>query len=64
MKVLFEKTYHGFEHFADYFRDVHEAADSDFNPVMKTIPGEFQGKIKVVITYQDAGEQVMNADGF
>jgi len=51
-KLLFTQVYHGFEAFADYFRDVHEAVDADFNPAMKDIPGEFQGKVTVTITYE------------
>lgn len=55
-KVLWQKTYHGFEDFSDYWRDTHEAVDSDFNPEMKSIPGEFQGKVKVTIEYIPEGE--------
>ena len=52
-RTLFEKTYYGFEDFADYFRDVHEAVDADFNPLMKTVSGEFQGRVKITIEYED-----------
>lgn len=52
-KTLYNKTYHGFENFSDYFRDVHEAVDPRFNPLMKDLPGEFQGKITVILTYEE-----------
>lgn len=54
-RVVFDRTYHGFEDFADYFRDVHEAVDPDLNPRMKGIPGEFQGRIRVTVTYEGEG---------
>jgi hypothetical protein len=57
MIMLFTKTYHGFEHFYDYFRDVHEAVDPAFNPAMKGIPGEFQGKVTVTVTYEPEDEK-------
>lgn len=50
IKTIFEKTYHGFEHWYDIDRDIAEmfcyggAAD---------IPGEFLGKIHVKITYEE-----------
>jgi hypothetical protein len=56
MKTIFEKTYHGFEDMSDIFRDVEEAVDPAFNPKMKDIPGEFQGRMKVVITYDEDDE--------
>lgn len=52
MRILFDKTYHGFEDFSDYFRDVYEAVDSDFDPEMRSVPGEFRGRIRVLITYE------------
>jgi hypothetical protein len=51
-KQIWQKTYHGFEDFSDYWRDVDEAVNPDFNAVMKEIPAEFQGKITVTITYE------------
>lgn len=55
--VLFDRTYHGFESLNDYFSDVHEAVDADLNPTMKDVPGEFQGKVRVTVTYEeDEGE--------
>lgn len=56
-KVLFDRTYHGFESLNDYFCDVHEAVDADLNPAMKDVPGEFTGKVRVTVTYEeDEGE--------
>lgn len=55
-KLIWQKTYHGFEDFADYWRDVDEAVNPDFNLEMKSIPGEFLGKIKVTITYEPTEE--------
>ncbi len=46
MKTLWEKNYHGFESISDLERDVYEALDD--------VSGEFQGTIKVVITYEPA----------
>lgn len=51
---IFDKTYHGFEDFFDYWRDVDEAVDKDFNSAMGSVPGEFQGKMRVTITYEPA----------
>jgi hypothetical protein len=55
-KVVFEKTYDGFESLYDIGRDIDEAFDERFNPVIKDIPGEFQGRMKVVITYEEDDE--------
>jgi hypothetical protein len=49
---IWERTYHGYEDFSDYWRDVHEAVDPVFNPAMKQIPGEFSGRIVVTVTYE------------
>lgn len=46
--ITFTREYHGFESAADIERDVSELFD---NPGFAQIPGEFQGTIKVVITY-------------
>lgn len=52
MITIFEKTYEGCEDAIDVFRDVGECFDGRFNPVMKQIPGEFQGTMRVTITYE------------
>lgn len=52
-ETIFEKTYHGFEDCVDVYRDVSEAFDGDFNDIWKKIPGEFQGKVKVTIEYEE-----------
>lgn len=52
MITVFDKEYHGFEDAVDVFRDVSEAFDGRFNPSMKGIPGEFQGTMRVTITYE------------
>ena len=54
MIILWHKVYDGFESFSDYWRDVDEAVQPDFNPEMKKVPGEFQGKIRVTIEYEPA----------
>jgi len=55
-KVVFEKTYDGFESLSDIGRDIGEVFDERFNPMMSDIPGEFQGRMKVVITYEEDDE--------
>jgi len=52
IRTIFDKTYDGFEDIYDLGRDVHEAFDPRFNPKAAGIPGEFQGKIRVTITYE------------
>lgn len=52
-KTIFEKTYHGFEALQDYFRDMEEAVDAQMNPAMSDVPGEFTGRVKVTITYEE-----------
>jgi hypothetical protein len=51
--IFFEKEYNGFEDIYDLERDVMEALDSRFNEKAKVIPAEFQGTIKVVMTYEE-----------
>jgi hypothetical protein len=46
-KTIFLKTYHGFEAASDIERDVLECLESS------DLPGEFQGKLKVTITYEN-----------
>jgi len=53
MKTIFEKEYYGFESLYDLGRDVEECFLPDFNDAASAIPGEFQGTIKVTITYQE-----------
>jgi hypothetical protein len=58
VKVIWEKDYGGFESLYDLERDISEAFDSRFNPNMNEIDSEFQGTMKVVITYEpDEKEQ-------
>jgi hypothetical protein len=52
-KTIFNKEYHGFEAASDISRDLHEMWDERFNPAMKGISGEFQGTVKVTVTYSD-----------
>lgn len=52
--IIFHKNYEGFESLSDIDRDVAEALDSDFNPVAENIQGEFDGTVRVVITYTPA----------
>jgi hypothetical protein len=42
MTKIFEKTYDG-ESVVDVYRDVTEAFDADFNPVMQNIPQDQHG---------------------
>jgi hypothetical protein len=51
-KVLFQKSYDGFEVSSDVWRDFDEAFDRRFNPPIEQLPGEFQGKLTVTITYE------------
>jgi len=53
MAIIFEKEYHGFEDSADIVQDVQEMLDPRFNPEMESIPPEFQGTIKIVVTYEE-----------
>jgi hypothetical protein len=48
---LFVKQYEGFESSSDMFRDIREAFDKRFNPEAAKLPGEFQGTMRVTITY-------------
>jgi hypothetical protein len=50
-QVIFDKTYYGFEDFFDYSRDVGEAVDPTYNPRANVINGEWQGKVRVRVTY-------------
>lgn len=50
--TIFDKTYEGFEDIYDMSRDVHEAFNSRFNPIAERIPSEFQGRVRVTITYE------------
>lgn len=53
---VFEKEYYGFESLYDMERDVSEAIEySDVK-----IPGEFQGTIKVTITYDDSEDKTVD----
>lgn len=49
--IIFEKNYEGFESLFDIDRDISECFDENFNPNMVGISGEFQGTMKVLITY-------------
>ena len=50
--VLFQKDYVGFEALADIERDLSEALDSDSNPAAAIRQGEYQGTVRVTITYE------------
>lgn len=52
-KTIFKKEYHGFESTSDIGRDLHEMWDERFNPDIKGISGEFQGTVKITVTYSD-----------
>lgn len=54
-KIIFEKEYHGFEAIVDLEEDISDLWDARLNKAVKDIPGEFQGTVKVVITYEDEG---------
>lgn len=49
--LIFEKDYEGFESLSDIERDIIECFDPQFNEKAKDIPSEFEGTVKVVITY-------------
>lgn len=50
--VLFDRKFEGFESLQDWDRDMSEALDQDYNPAMRNMPGEFDGTVHVVITYE------------
>lgn len=50
-RKIFEK-YYCWEDLCDVERDVTEAMDPRFNPESVDIPGEFRGRIKLVMTYE------------
>lgn len=52
-REIYNREYNGFESFYDYFRDVHEAVDPDFNDKVRGIPCEFKGTFTVKITYTE-----------
>lgn len=52
-RVLFERTYYGFEDAGDLERDMSEVLDPKLNPDAKGISPEFQGRVKVVVTYEE-----------
>lgn len=53
MKTIFDETFDGFESLFDLERSISEAVDPQYNPKMEGIPAEFQGKMRVVITYEE-----------
>lgn len=53
MTTLLDKEYHGFEDAVDIERDISEMFHS---PAADNIPGEYQGTIRVVVTYTPAEE--------
>jgi hypothetical protein len=60
MITLLEKTYHGFEDFFDYFRDMQEICD--FGPGKDVLKGEFQGQVKVLVTYEKDSEDAVTGE--
>ena len=54
--TLLNKEYHGFESWADIFRDVSECFDRDFEPEAKKVPGEGRGIMTVMVTYTPSEE--------
>lgn len=56
--ILFDKKYEGFESLSDLDRDISEAFDADFNPAAAGIPGEFQGTVRVQITYTEEPKSI------
>lgn len=53
MITLMDKQYHGFEDATDIERDLSEMFVSG---KASSIPGEFQGTIRVVVTYEPSEE--------
>ncbi len=51
--MIFIKEYHGFESCYDIGRDIHEMFDPRFNPDIKGIDPEFEGTIKIEVTYHE-----------
>lgn len=48
---IFNKTYEGFEDIFDLDRDISEMWNPEMNPLVKDIPAEFQGSVKVRVQY-------------
>lgn len=51
--VIFEKEYYGFEDISDLERDMIEAFDPKYNKRAEKIPGEFEGTVKITVTYEE-----------
>lgn len=54
-KIIFNETYN-WESLCDLSRDIQECFDSRYNPLVKDLPGEFKGVIKVTLEYIPEGE--------
>lgn len=57
-RVIWQKSYNGFEDAVDLGRDIYECLDGDFNDKAKNISGEFQGVLKVTVEYFPADDEV------
>lgn len=53
VKTIFSKEYHGFEDCVDIYRDISEMFDPRLNPDSEGLCPEFQGTIKIEVTYQE-----------
>lgn len=50
-QVIFHKDYDGWESLQDWDRDMSEAIQSDMNTEAWMLNGEFEGTVRVTITY-------------
>lgn len=56
MKTIFEREYYGFEDAYDISRDIYEMFST---PEGKKIPAEWQGTIKITVTYEESDEAIL-----
>jgi len=52
-RVIFEKEYSGYESISDLERDMIECFDPKYNKEARHIPGEFEGNVRVKVTYEE-----------
>lgn len=58
MIVILDNEYHGFEAAVDIERDISEMFQYPNDPAVHDIPGEYQGTIRVTVTYTPPEDDV------
>ena len=51
-KIIFDQAYYGFEAIYDISRDMDNMWDERMNPLVKGLPSEFEGTIRITVTYE------------